>query len=112
MNCRRILGSLTDYLHGETSVKVCDEIDRHLDGCKRCRIHVDTMKKVITLYQSWRDDTIPKDTSIRLKQVIAEEVRSRAARKAHRASKTRKRPEIELNATLTTPTILNNPTNS
>ena len=92
MNCRRILGSLTDYLHGETSVKVCDEIDRHLDGCKKCRIHVDIMKKVITLYQSWRDDTIPKDTSIRLTQVIAEEARKLEARKARKASKTRQRP--------------------
>ncbi len=93
MNCRRILGSLTDYLHGETGVKVCEEIDRHLDGCKKCRIHVDSMRQIITLYQRWRDDTIPKDISIRLKQVIAEEARKADARKPRKASKTRKRPK-------------------
>jgi hypothetical protein len=51
------------------------------------------MRQIITLYQRWRDDTIPKDISIRLKQVIAEEARKADARKPRKASKTRKRPK-------------------
>jgi hypothetical protein len=81
MNCKGILGSLTDYLHGQTGKKVCEEIDRHLDGCKKCRMHVDSMKLIITLYKGWRLDEIPEDTSIRLKRVIAEEARKLTARK-------------------------------
>ncbi|MFH1312139.1 MAG: zf-HC2 domain-containing protein [Candidatus Eisenbacteria bacterium] len=87
MNCKGILGSLTDYLHGETGRKVCGQIDRHLERCKRCRIHVDNMRKIITFYQGWRDDSIPKDTSIRLKNVIAEEAARADARKTRKGRK-------------------------
>jgi predicted anti-sigma-YlaC factor YlaD len=96
MNCKGILGSLTDYLHGETGKKVCSEIDRHLDGCKRCRMHVDSMKLIITLYKRWRVDTIPRDTSIRLQQVIAEEACRLGAGKPRRKktqTKARKDPK-------------------
>jgi predicted anti-sigma-YlaC factor YlaD len=106
MNCKGILGSLTDYLHGETGKKVCGRLDEHLKGCKKCRMHVDSMKKIITLYQSWRDDAIPKDTSIRLKKVSAEEARKGEARKSRKkvqartrkVSKARKRPARYISA--------------
>ena len=91
MNCKGILGSLTDYLHGETGKKVCEEIDRHLDGCKKCRMHVDSMKMIITLYKRWRVDEIPEDTSIRLQRVIAEEARKLKARKPRKKTRARSR---------------------
>jgi predicted anti-sigma-YlaC factor YlaD len=86
MTCKGVLGSLSDYLEGDVGKKVCAEIEEHLDGCERCRMHVDSMRKVITLYKRWRDDTIPKDVSIRLKNVIANE----AARSAPKRPRRRK----------------------
>ena len=91
MNCKGILGSLTDYLHGETGKKVCGQLERHIDGCEKCRVHVDTMKKIITLYQGLRDDSIPKDISIRLKRVISEEVRKQKATKSRKKARSRPR---------------------
>jgi hypothetical protein len=73
ISCRGILDPLSDYLEGEAGQKVCAMIEEHLQGCEKCRMHVDSMKLVITLYKKWRDDTIPKDVSIRLRDRLAEE---------------------------------------
>jgi predicted anti-sigma-YlaC factor YlaD len=68
------LASMTDYLEGDVGKQVCMEIEDHLDGCEKCRMHVDTMKAIITLYKRWRSDPIPDDVSTRLKKVLADAV--------------------------------------
>jgi predicted anti-sigma-YlaC factor YlaD len=91
MSCKGIVGVLSDYLNGEAGKKVCAAIEDHLQGCERCRIHVDNMKLIIRLYKTWRDDAIPDDVSIRLQSVIAEEARkktsSRVTTKPKRSAK-------------------------
>jgi RNA polymerase sigma-70 factor (ECF subfamily) len=91
MSCKGVIGVLSDYLNGEAGKKVCAEIEDHLRGCERCRIHIDNMKLIIKLYRTWRDDAIPDDVSIRLRSVIAEEARkkagSRAAKQPKRSAK-------------------------
>jgi predicted anti-sigma-YlaC factor YlaD len=75
MTCKGILESLSDYLEGDAGKQVCTLIEEHLEGCERCRIHVDTMRVIVKLYKTWRDDVIPQDVSIRLKARIENEVR-------------------------------------
>lgn len=73
ISCKGILDPLSDYLEGEAGMDVCRMIEEHLDGCEKCRMHVDNMRRIITLYKRWRDDTIPEDVSIRLRDRIAKE---------------------------------------
>lgn len=73
MNCRGVLDVLSDYLEGDAGREVCEELEEHLLGCKKCRMHVDVMKKVITLYKKWKDDPIPEEVSRRLQHVMARE---------------------------------------
>jgi anti-sigma factor RsiW len=73
MNCRGVLDALSDYLEGDAGSSVCEKIEEHLRGCKRCRMHVDAMKRMITLYKKWRGDPIPEDVQMRLKNVVAKE---------------------------------------
>ena len=73
MNCRGVLDALSDYLEGDAGSSVCKKIEEHLKGCKRCRMHIDTMRKMITLYKKWRDDPIPEDVKMRLQSVFARE---------------------------------------
>lgn len=101
MNCRGILGHLTDYLHGDAGKEVCKEIEDHLKGCVKCRMHIDSMKLIITLYRHWRDDAIPKDASIRLREVIADVARrktggvapKRSAKRSGKRSVGKKQPD-------------------
>lgn len=66
--CRQLLGSLSDYVDGELADEICAEIERHMAGCERCRIVVDTLRKTVELYQTTADTpaTLPPDIRQRL----------------------------------------------
>ncbi len=91
--CKAILGSLSDYLEGEASEQVCNKIEEHLKGCKMCQMHVDNMRLIITMYKRWRDVDIPRALSLRIEQVIANEIgrlsrdRKAGSRRARRRKK-------------------------
>ena len=96
ISCKGIVGMLSDYLQGEAGKDVCSMIEDHLRGCKRCRMHIDNMKLIIKLNRKWRDDSIPDDVSIRLREVIAAETRKRAVQEGQGAGakgRSRKPPQ-------------------
>ncbi len=103
MNCRGILDVLSDYLEGDAGSAICKKIEEHLKGCERCRMHIDTMKKIIIIYKKWRTEPIPEDVQARLKHVVARECMlkgldpaaaqgSRGASAVSARSKAKKRP--------------------
>lgn len=51
-NCQSLLGYLSDYVDGNLSQDLCDEIENHLAGCQNCTIVVDTLRKTISLYHA------------------------------------------------------------
>jgi hypothetical protein len=81
-------------LEGDTGKVVCNEIEEHLDGCEKCRMHVDTMRAIVTLYKGWRGDDIPQEVSGRLQKAIAGTV-ERACRRSARRSPSRGKPEAK-----------------
>jgi anti-sigma factor (TIGR02949 family) len=48
-NCQSLLGSLSEYIDGGLSPELCQEIERHLEGCENCRIVLNTTKRTIDL---------------------------------------------------------------
>ena len=50
--CRHLLASLSDYVDGELEAELCEELERHMEGCDNCQIVVDTLRKTIYLYRS------------------------------------------------------------
>lgn len=50
-NCHDLLDGLSDYLDGEASAELCAEIQRHMAGCDKCRVVVDTLGKTVKLYR-------------------------------------------------------------
>ena len=88
--CKGILDTLSDYLEGDASKTVCNQIELHLDGCEKCRMHVDTMRAVVTLFKSWRSDEIPDDVSGRLQEAVAGTVERACRRVAGKSAAGRK----------------------
>ena len=65
--CSQMLSTLGEYVDGGLSPELCAELERHMQGCHRCRIVVDTLKKTIELYHDTNEDThIPGDVRARL----------------------------------------------
>lgn len=52
MNCDKLLGSLSEYIDGELSPELCQELEKHLAGCDNCRVVLDTTKRTIDLVHS------------------------------------------------------------
>jgi anti-sigma factor (TIGR02949 family) len=65
--CKKYVSGLSDYIDGELSPDLCAELERHMAGCERCRIVVDTTRKTIELYQSNSDqEKTPQEVRERL----------------------------------------------
>lgn len=77
-DCRKLHELLGDYLDHDLRDALCAEIEKHMADCPDCRVHVDSVKKVIRLYRGACSDKLPVDIRIRLQDVIA---RAREARR-------------------------------
>ena len=66
-NCRHLLSLLSDYVDDELGDELCEELERHLSGCKDCQIVVDTLRKTISLvHTSAAPPPVPSDVRERL----------------------------------------------
>lgn len=66
-NCQALLGSLSEYIDGELPAELCQEIEKHLDGCDNCRVVLNTTRRTIDLVQVPVDEeTVPDDVRERL----------------------------------------------
>ena len=69
--CHALLASLSDYVDRTVSEELCEEINRHLSGCRNCRVVVDTLRKTISLYhQSASPADIPGEVRERLYRTL------------------------------------------
>ncbi len=59
---RKICGDVNNPVH---SAK-CRKLMKHLDRCKDCTVYMDTLKKMIHLYQEYPDPKVPSRTHKRL----------------------------------------------
>ncbi|MBP1610931.1 MAG: hypothetical protein H6Q04_3166 [Acidobacteria bacterium] len=50
-NCHDLLDGLSDFIDGDASAAICAEIQRHMTGCEKCRVVVNTLRKTIELYR-------------------------------------------------------------
>lgn len=55
-DCKDMLGGLSDYLDGNEQTTMCAELRRHMEGCEKCRLVVDSARRTIQLYRG--DDLV------------------------------------------------------
>jgi anti-sigma factor (TIGR02949 family) len=66
-DCRKLLGSLSDYVDGELSEELCSVLEHHMEDCEDCRIVVDTLRKTVYLFHKTSEtDNMPADIRQRL----------------------------------------------
>jgi len=69
-HCQEWLGELLDYIDGELEATLCAEIERHLAGCRDCRVMVDTLRRTVTLYRALPETPVPGPVHDRLYKVL------------------------------------------
>ena len=71
--CRALLAQISDYVDGELEAALCAELEQHLNGCKDCRVLVDTTKKTVLLYRQNYQVSLPPGALDRLWQRLEDE---------------------------------------
>jgi anti-sigma factor RsiW len=68
--CGELVAQFSEYIDGELEAALCAELEAHLAECPNCRVMVDTVRKTITLYHSYRTPELPSDVQDRLYRVL------------------------------------------
>ncbi len=76
MECREMLGALSDYIDDELEERLCAKIEAHLRDCPDCQVMVDTLNKTIVLYRTRGQSDLPHDVHTRLYAVLNLEAES------------------------------------
>jgi anti-sigma factor (TIGR02949 family) len=72
-DCRKVHELLGDYLDEELRDALCKELETHLERCPECKVHVDSVRKVIRLYREATPTSLPVDIRIRLQDLLRRE---------------------------------------
>lgn len=71
LSCREILENLSAYIDAELDPSLCDEIDRHMQGCNPCVAFLNTLRKTVVLYRfSKREEAVPEEVHIDLHRFL------------------------------------------
>jgi len=81
MKCQEILKVLNEYVDGQLDPGVCEELQKHLQGCDPCRIVVDNIRKTISLYKDDEVYELPADFKARLHDALKDKWRKRPEQK-------------------------------
>ena len=66
-NCVHLLGSLSEYIDGDLNPELCQEIEKHLEGCEDCRVVLNTTRRTIDLVHAPAEKTdLPEDVRQRI----------------------------------------------
>jgi len=69
--CRKLLGSISEYVDGELSEELCSLLEQHLSDCEDCRVVVDTLKKTVYLYHTTaEEENLPNEMRQRLYKAL------------------------------------------
>ena len=69
--CEELLGSLSSYIDGDLAPALCQELEKHLEGCDDCRVVLNTTKRTIELVHSPVEKSdLPEDVRERLFKLL------------------------------------------
>ena len=71
MSCRELFERLSEFVDGELPPEICEEIQRHMDGCSPCVAFANTLKKTADLCRRLPARPMPAEVADNLRAFIA-----------------------------------------
>lgn len=75
--CPDVLDLYSKHLEGEISADVCEQMERHLDGCERCRTACDSLKLTLSLCRRLPAAPVPEQVQESVRAALRELLSSR-----------------------------------
>jgi hypothetical protein len=70
MKCQELLAWLNEYVDGTIEPGMCEEFEKHMQGCNPCQIVVDNIRHTITLYKAGEPYELPLEFKDRLHRAL------------------------------------------
>ena len=70
MKCEELLKMLNEYVDGTVDPAICEEFEKHMEGCNPCQVVVDNIRKTITLYKAGEPYELPLLFRTRLRDAL------------------------------------------
>ena len=61
MDCKEMFARLSDFLDGELTAALCEEIRAHMDGCEPCQAFTRTLRDTVELCRQLPSTPLPAD---------------------------------------------------
>ncbi len=71
MTCRELFERLSEYVDGELSQEICEEIRRHMEGCEPCVAFAKTLKTTAEMCRRLPSKPIPPEVAAELRTFLA-----------------------------------------
>ena len=71
MTCRELFARLSEYVDGELSQEICEEVRRHMEGCDPCVAFARTLRKTAELCHRLPSKPIPPEVAADLRALLA-----------------------------------------
>lgn len=71
MTCRELFERLSEYVDGELSQEICEEIRRHMEGCEPCVAFARTLKTTAEMCRRLPSKPIPPEVADDLLTLLA-----------------------------------------
>ncbi len=72
MTCRELFERLSEYVDGELSQELCEEIRKHMDGCDPCVNFAKTLKTTAELCRRLPSQPIPPQVAADLRAFLSD----------------------------------------
>ncbi len=72
MTCRELFERLSEYVDGQLSQELCEEIRKHLDGCDPCVNFAKTLKTTAELCRRLPSQPIPPEVAADLRVFLSD----------------------------------------
>ena len=70
VTCKELVELVTEYFEGTLPTAERVRFESHLEGCQRCRNHLDQMRQTITLVGKLTEDGISPEASAELLRIF------------------------------------------
>lgn len=75
MNCRELFERLSEFVDGELSQEMCEEIRKHMEGCEPCVRFAKTLKTTADLCRRLPSRRMPPEVAAELQAFLSEHIR-------------------------------------
>jgi len=78
-HCRELFAALSDYVDEELPPGMCDEVERHMAGCRPCDAFLDSLRQTIQRCKKFQPSRNGARSSAKLKKLLEQYRRASAA---------------------------------